>query len=110
MTVQEILEQARESGSARIVYAQPYEQDGLTVIPAAAVVGGGGGGVDGETKYGGGLGLAARPVGAWVVDGRHVHWVPALDVNRLLVGAQLLALAALLVVRSVARARARIRR
>jgi uncharacterized spore protein YtfJ len=43
MDVQEILSSARNTLSTKTVYAEPYERDGLTVIPAAKVAGGGGG-------------------------------------------------------------------
>ncbi|MFC5289475.1 hypothetical protein ACFPM7_20680 [Actinokineospora guangxiensis] len=69
-----------------LVWAEPYEHDGVAVLRASAVTGGGGGGEDGTLK-GLGLGLAARPVGAFVVRGRDVRWVPALDVTRLALGA-----------------------
>lgn len=87
MTIDELLERARESVTAHLVYAEPYEQDGLTVIPAARVVGGGGGGTGhdraGRRGNGGGLGLVAKPVGAFVIRDGEVRWVPAVDVNRL---------------------------
>ncbi|GAB3443433.1 spore germination protein GerW family protein [Actinophytocola sediminis] len=87
MTIDELLDRARETVSARLVYAEPYERDGLTVIPAARVFGGGGGGTgrshDGQQGNGGGLGVLARPVGAFVVGDGQVRWVPAVDVHRL---------------------------
>ena len=43
MKFDEFLSRAHESVSARRVYAEPYEADGVTVIPAATVSGGGGG-------------------------------------------------------------------
>lgn len=45
------------------VFGEPYERDGITVIPAAAVSGGGGGGGDASEAGGAGFGLSARPVG-----------------------------------------------
>jgi uncharacterized spore protein YtfJ len=49
------------SMTARTVFAEPYEKDGLTVIPAARVVGGGGGGSGGDKNGrhgdGGGIGI-----------------------------------------------------
>ena len=58
MEVQEILDEARKSVGAKGVYAEPYVQNGLTVIPAATVAGGGGGG-RGESPdgHGGGGGF-----------------------------------------------------
>jgi hypothetical protein len=82
---QELLLRARRSLSVR--------------VPAAAVRGGGGGGSDERANGGGGFGLTARPVGAYVLRGGDARWLPAVDVNRAILGAQLvlgiLALAAL---------------
>ena len=49
----------------------------------------------------------ARPVGAYVIRGEQVTWQPALDVNRIIMGGQLVAIVALLTVRTVVRARSR---
>jgi uncharacterized spore protein YtfJ len=89
MRIDELLDRAREAMTGRLVYAEPYEKDGLTIIPAARVVGGGGGGTGqdrtGRRGDGGGMGLVARPVGAFVIHDGEVRWVPAVDVNRLAV-------------------------
>jgi uncharacterized spore protein YtfJ len=97
--VDEILEGARDAISVRRVYGDPIEQEGVTVIPAAKVGGGGGGGGDDAQNGGAGFGLGARPVGAFVIRGDQVSWVPAVDVSRVL----LIGLAALLVLRSIVR-------
>lgn len=101
MEIQELISQARDAVSARRVYGDPYEKDGLTVIPAATVRGGGGAGLgehEGEeTGRGGGFGLMARPSGAWVIDEGHADWKPAIDVNRIVLGGQIVALAAIIV-------------
>jgi hypothetical protein len=80
-----------------------------------AVVRGGGGGGQGEgsgpgntgtgSGSGGGFGIAARPAGVYVIDGQNVHWRPAVDVNRIVLGGQIVAIAALLVLRSIFRRR-----
>jgi uncharacterized spore protein YtfJ len=75
---------ARDAVTVKRVYGEPVERDGVTVIPAAAVRGGAGGGGDNEGNGGGGFGLAARPIGAYVIRGGDVSWRPAVDVNRLL--------------------------
>ncbi len=69
-----------------LVWAEPFERDGVAVLRASAVTGGGGGGHDGAL-HGLGLGLTARPVGAFVVRGREVRWVPAVDLTRIALGA-----------------------
>jgi hypothetical protein len=60
---------------------------------------------DGKTGGGGGFGLRARPVGANVIRGDEVYWESALDLNRVILGGQIVALLALLVLRSIRRAR-----
>jgi uncharacterized spore protein YtfJ len=115
MDIKELVSDAREVFNARRVIGEPYERNGVTVIPVAAIGGGGGGGggagSDGDKGQGsgggGGFGMGARPVGAWVIRGDDVKWVPAVDVNRLIAGAQILGVVALLTMRSIARARVR---
>lgn len=45
---------------------------------------------------GGGFGIRVRPIGVYVVDDCGVHWRPALDVNRMILGGQVVAIVALL--------------
>jgi uncharacterized spore protein YtfJ len=98
MDLMETISAAQDSLTARRVYGEAYERNGVTVIPAAAVIGGGGGGVgenDGQTGSGTGFGLQARPVGAYVIRGEQVRWEAAFDLNRAILGCQLLGLAAI---------------
>lgn len=98
MELQALISGARDAVSVKRVYGDPYEKNGLTVIPAATVRGGGGGGMgDGESGGGGGFGLIARPSGAWIVENGRATWKPAIDVNRIILGAQVIALTAILV-------------
>ena len=87
MKLGQVASAARDVFSARLVYGEPVERDGTVVIPAAAVCGGGGGGEDDTgtlpVREGAGFGVFARPVGAFVVRGESVIWVPAVDVTRL---------------------------
>lgn len=87
MKLDELVSQARETITVRRVFADPYEKNGVTVIPAARVAGGvgGGGGHDdhGQEGEGGGLGVNAKPTGVYVIKEGQVRWVPAVDVNRL---------------------------
>ncbi len=99
MQIEEMLSGARDAISVKRVYGDPYEKNGLTVIPAATVRGGGGGGAgnrDGETGGGGGFGMVARPSGAWIVENGDVTWKPAIDINRIVLGGQIIALTAIL--------------
>jgi uncharacterized spore protein YtfJ len=87
VNLEELLSIARDSVTVRRVFAEPYTQDGVTVIAAARVYGGGGGGggkdhqMDREGE-GGGFGVVARPSGAYVIKDGAVRWIPAIDVNR----------------------------
>src|SRR5215207_10684745 len=98
MNVNETISAARDAITLKRVYGEPYERNGIVVIPAAAVQGGGGGGGSEEgdrSDGGGGFGIQARPVGAYVIKGDQVSWQAAVDVNRLILGCQVLGLVAL---------------
>lgn len=110
MDAMQTIEKARDAMTVKRVYGDPYEKNGVTVIPAARVQGGAGGGSgEGPQGQGGGSGsgfsLNAKPVGAFVIKGDEVAWRPAIDVNRVILGAQLVVLVALLVARSIVKSR-----
>ncbi len=56
---------------------------------------------DSADNAGGGFGLAASPAGAYIVRDGKVSWEPALDVNRMVLGGQIVAIVLLLVLRSI---------
>jgi uncharacterized spore protein YtfJ len=98
MNVSEFLPRFAESFAARRVFAEPVEKDGTTIIPAAAVRGGGGMGQGANERDGGaGMGLAARPVGAYVLKNGGVVWKPAFDISRVILGGQIVAITAMVV-------------
>lgn len=104
VNVEELLSNARSSLSSRTVFADPYEKNGLTVIPAAKVAGGGGAGTgqeeEGPQGEGGGFGLMAKPAGVYIIDkDDNVRWQPAVDPNRIVA-----AVATVVVVALIARA------
>ena len=101
MNALEAVNQAKDVINVRRVYGEPYQEDGLTIIPAANVTGGGGGGGDTEGNGGAGFGVRARPAGAWVIKDGEATWRPAFDLNRTILVGQLIAIVALLVTRSV---------
>jgi uncharacterized spore protein YtfJ len=112
MDVSEVITQTREALTVKRVFGEPYEKNGLTVIPVARVRGGaGGGGGEGPegTGQGSGSGMAimAGPVGVYVVKGDQVGWQPALDLNRVIAGGQLALIVLLLTIRSIVKARAK---
>jgi len=112
MKADQILSQAQDTITVKRAFGEPYEKNGVTVITAAGVLGGGGAG-SGEAPgdqgegSGGGFGVIARPVGAFVIKGDQVSWQPAIDVNRAILGGQILAVIALLTLRTVVRILAR---
>lgn len=109
MDVKDVISQARDVMTVKQVFGDPYELDGVTVIPAARVRGGAGGGESTEDKgrgYGTGFGLDARPAGAFVVRDGKVSWVPAVDVNRVILLGPVVAATAALLARAVIRRRA----
>jgi uncharacterized spore protein YtfJ len=112
MDVQDVIAQARDTLTVKRVFGEPYEKDGVTVIPAARVQGGAGGG-SGEDPQGqgrgsgSGYGVTARPVGAFIVRDGELTWRPAVDVNRIVLGGQVVLIVALLTVRAIIRTRAK---
>ena len=108
MDVGDLLMKVSDNLSVRRAFGAAYEKDGILIIPVAMVTGGGGGGTarprhgkpadrpgsppgedpaapgtpppDSErTDTGGGFGGLVLPVGAYVVKGDQVRWVPAVD-------------------------------
>ena len=83
MQFDEFISRAQDAITVRKVFGEPFEKDGLTVIPAARVMGGTGGGTgqdeSGQQGEGGGFGLVARPAGAFVIRDGEVTWRPAVD-------------------------------
>lgn len=84
------------------VFGDAYEKEGVMIVPVASVRGGGGGGAgqekengsEGASGSGVGMGFEARPAGVYVIKEGSVKWQPAVNVNRIIAGAQLVAAAA----------------
>jgi uncharacterized spore protein YtfJ len=115
--LEELASRTEEALTVRRVFGEPYAKDGTTVIPVASVSGGFGGGSGGPATTtetgetipagtGGASMLRARPSGVYVLKGDDVKWLPAVDVNRILVGMQIVAVVALLALRPIFKARA----
>ena len=112
MEVNDVISQARDTLTVKRVFGDPYEKNGVTVIPAARVQGGAGGGggegPEGQGKgSGSGFGVSARPVGAFLIEGDEVTWRPAVDLNKVILGAQVVAVVALLTIRAIVKARSK---
>jgi uncharacterized spore protein YtfJ len=110
----DLLDRVRDGIAARAVVGEPIRENGVVVVPVARVAGGAGGG--GGTGPGGaeqgagngaGFGLTSRPVGAFVIRDGAVTWRPAVDVNRIVLGGQIVAIVALLTIRAIAKRRRR---
>lgn len=72
MNITEVFSTVKDTITVKRVFAEPYDKDGVTVIPAALVSGGGGGGSGHDEKggegEGGGFGVKGRPMGAYVIS------------------------------------------
>ena len=112
MDVENVISGARDALTVQRVFGEPYERNGVTIIPAAVVRGGAGGGSGDSpqgTGGGTGFGLSARPVGAFVLREGDWEWKPAVDVTKVIVGAQIVFAVAWLAIRSIGKARAKAR-
>lgn len=105
MRTEEMLKGTQEAMTAKRVFGEPIERDGTMFLPAANVRGGGGGGSDEAGNGGGGFGVMAHPAGVYEIRGGQAKWKPAIDVNRIILGGQIVAVVALLVLRSILKSR-----
>jgi uncharacterized spore protein YtfJ len=102
MNPQEILVRAQDALTARRVFGDPFQTDGVTVLPVAFVAGGGRGGKGAAAEEGGvGFGLWGKPAGVLVIKDGDARWRPAIDVNRVTLGGQLIAITAILSLRPI---------
>lgn len=87
MDLSQLLEATKDQVTVSRVFGEPFDRDGVTVVPVARIIGGGGGGIGtaggGDQGEGGGVGFVARPEGVYVIRRDEVHWRPAIDANRL---------------------------
>jgi len=110
MGIADVLESTREAITAKRVFVEPYVHDVVTILPAAKIGGGAGSGeseAEGREGGGSGMGLGGVPAGAFVIENGHATWRPAIDVNRVILGGQIVAIVALLTIRSIAKARSK---
>lgn len=110
MQVSEMMSSAGDALTVKRVFGEPIEKDGVTIIPVARLAGGGGGGTGDSQEgsgSGGGYAVMAKPAGVYVVRDGDVTWQPAIDVNKIVMGGQIVAVILFLVVASIFRTRTR---
>jgi uncharacterized spore protein YtfJ len=111
----EALRDMVDGATASRVFGEPITQDGSIVLPVAKVAGGAGGGTGSGAREdaqegsgtGGGVGISATALGVFVIRDGKASWQPAFDLNRVILGGQVVAAAALLVVAALIRSRRR---
>jgi len=116
MDVQELLSKVTDNLTVGRVFGEPIQQGDVAIVPVVRIRGGAGGGSgngDGDGNgngsssegSGGGGGFDAKPVGVYVLKNGSVTWQPSLDVTRIAIGGQIVAVLLALVVRSILRRR-----
>lgn len=116
MTPEEIIstitDRVKDTANVRVVFGDPVESGGVTVIPVASVkiAGGGGGGrgksnilpVEGEEAPEGGVGLGlqitAKPLGYIEVKEGSARLIPIVDVTKVAIGSMIAGTLALMTV------------
>lgn len=115
MTPEEIIsnitERVKDTANVKVVFGDPIESAGVTVIPVATirVAGGGGGGrgrgvaltEDGQELEGGmgmGLQITSKPLGYIEIVNGAAKLVPIVDVTRLAVGSMIAGTLALMII------------
>ncbi|MFC5829801.1 GerW family sporulation protein [Nonomuraea insulae] len=109
MDIMELLEKSKDIATVKRVFGEPIQHGDIVVIPVARLTQGGGGG-QGQGKGekgeeggggGGGFGFGATPAGVFVLKDGDALWRPAIDVNRIVIGGQLVAVVLLLTLRTI---------
>ena len=114
-TAEELLGRVRDAMRVEQVFGQPYEKDGVTIIPVARVMGGAGAGGSGSVALEGGqettagpaagsgwgFGAGAAPAGVYIIRNGVVSWEPAVDRNRVIFLAGLVTLVSVWAFRSI---------
>jgi uncharacterized spore protein YtfJ len=110
-TTPDLISKVRDAMDVRTAIGEPVVHDGIVVVPAAKVRGGAGGGTGSDgadgTGSGEGFGVTSTPIGAFVIKDGQVTWRPAIDINKVIIGGQIVAVVALLTIRAIVKARSR---
>ncbi len=96
----EVLRSSQESINPSRVFGEPFHVDGAVILPVAIVGGGGGAGTRSDRQNGIGLGFGAKPAGVYVIRNGDATWRPAVNINLIVAGGQLVALAGILALRA----------
>ncbi|GAA1639436.1 hypothetical protein GCM10009733_040750 [Nonomuraea maheshkhaliensis] len=109
MDIMELMEQSKDAATVNRVFGEPIHHGDIVIIPVARVAQGGGGGRgQGRSEKGeegggsgGGFGFSATPAGVYVLKNGEALWRPAVDVNRIVIGGQFVAVVLLLTLRAI---------
>ena len=96
----EVFKSSQENINASRVFGEPFHVDGAVILPVAVVGGGGGVGSRPDRQGGMGLGFGAKPAGVYVIKNGEATWRPALNLNLIIAGGQLIALAGIFAIRA----------
>lgn len=102
----DVLQSVQENLNVRRVFGDPVQSGDATILPVATVGGGGGAGHQ-AGKDGVGFGLGAKPAGVFVIRNGEAKWRPAFNVNLIVAGGQIVALAGIFALTSFLRHRRR---
>ena len=106
MDLEQLTHGVRDAAGVKRVFGDPYEVEGVVMIPVARSMGGGGGGHGpNDQGSGGGFGFGTTPAGVYVIKDGDVRFVPVVDLNGLAARAAVVLVTGVLAWRSVARAR-----
>jgi uncharacterized spore protein YtfJ len=110
MDVQNLLSKVTDNLTVGRAFGEPIKSGDILIVPVVRIRGCGGGScgtgaTTEESGSAGGGGFDAKPAGVFVVKHGSVAWQPALDVTRIVIGAQVVTVVLALVVRSILRGR-----
>lgn len=86
MDPQQVLQSAQDAMTARRVFGEPIQAESATILPVAVL---------------GGRGGSARAAGVYVIRNGRAAWRPAVNVNLIVAGGQLVAIVAILALRPI---------
>jgi len=107
MQAKEILDRARDTMTVQRVFGEPIRDGDTIFVPVARVAGGAGAGTGQNDDGGGGFGMNAKGIGVFEIRNGTATYKPAIDVNRVIMGGQIIAVVLILVVGSIIRAKVR---